>query len=822
VGFGYFAVLSLWAQGVNAQSTDSPVDLTQAVVVAPAGLSPVEQKAVELLIEEVAQRTQIRWQQQTAWPADTNTPVVAVGPAVSIAQFAGPHAAILPAKESPSAEGFRLKSVVSAGSAPAVLVVGNDARGVLFGIGQLLRTLELSPGKALLTKPLDLDKAPLYPIRGHQLGYRPKTNSYDAWDLPTWERYIRDLAVFGCNAIELIPPRSDDDATSPHFPLPQIEMMEGMSRVADSYGLDVWIWYPAMDQDYSDPATVEFALKEWGEVFRRLPRIDALFVPTGDPGHTPPRVLLPMLKRQHEQLQQTHPGAETWISIQGFTQTALDDVLSIMKDEQPDWLTGIVYGPQTRITIPRLREVLPKQYKIRRYPDITHSMRCEYPVPQWDRAYAFTEAREVINPRPVDEATIFRAYDRPCDGYITYSEGCNDDVNKIVWSALGWDRQADLAEVLREYGRYFIGPREADSFAQGLLALERNWQGPLIANPGVDTTLAQFESLEAAARPQVRANWRFQQALYRAYYDAYLRQRVINETALQDRALEALRLAPHTGAKLAMAHAEQILSTAESEPVAVDLRARVFELAEALFQSIRMQLSVPRYQAIDVGRGANLDTIDVPLNDRNWLHDRFLEIARMDKEGDRLRAIDALLNWTNPGPGGFYDDLGDPSRQPHLVRAGDYAADPGFLETPAVGFHYQRNWRQSWCTHVDGMYETPVSMRYNNLDPQAHYKLRVVYGGDASRAKVRLEALVPGAKVPAGTVTTQLGGTTGEIHPLIPKPQPVRPVEFEIPQNTHRDGTLTLTWYGEPGRGGPGRGCQIAEVWLVKINPPAK
>ena len=47
-----------------------------------------------------------------------------------------------------------------------------------------------------------------------------------------WEQYIRDLAVFGTNAIELIPPRSDDDADSPHFPLPPMEMMTAMSRIA--------------------------------------------------------------------------------------------------------------------------------------------------------------------------------------------------------------------------------------------------------------------------------------------------------------------------------------------------------------------------------------------------------------------------------------------------------------------------------------------------------------------------------------------------------------------------------------------------------------
>ena len=118
-----------------------------------------------------------------------------------------------------------------------------------------------------LAGPLDITTVPKYPLRGHQLGYRPKTNSYDAWDLPQWEQYIRDLAVFGTNAVELLPPRTDDAADSPHFPTPPLKMMVEMSRLLDQYGLDVWVWYPAMDADYSDPATVKRAL-----IFFRSPR----------------------------------------------------------------------------------------------------------------------------------------------------------------------------------------------------------------------------------------------------------------------------------------------------------------------------------------------------------------------------------------------------------------------------------------------------------------------------------------------------------------------------------------------------------------------
>ena len=57
-----------------------------------------------------------------------------------------------------------------------------------------------------------------------------------------------------------------------------------------------------MDKDYSNPATVEFALNEWADVFRRLPRIDAVFVPGGDPGDAEPKYLMALLEKQTQSL----------------------------------------------------------------------------------------------------------------------------------------------------------------------------------------------------------------------------------------------------------------------------------------------------------------------------------------------------------------------------------------------------------------------------------------------------------------------------------------------------------------------------------------
>ena len=774
-------------------SAAAAADLGKAVILVPRGAPAPENKAAQMLSEEIAKRTQLRLEVTSSAPAD-GRPAIALGMPAEL----GSRASGLPAPV-PGADGYRVKA-----GANGVVIAGNDARGTLFGAGYLLRHLRMERQVLEVEDALQVATAPRYPLRGHQLGYRPKVNTYDGWTPAQFEQYIRDLAVFGTNAIELIPPRSDDDADSPHFPLPKIEMMVEISRICAEYGLDVWIWFPAMDKDYANPATVEFALNEWAEVFRRLPRIDAVFVPGGDPGDAEPKLLMALLEKQTASLHKFHPKAQMWMSPQSFSTPWMNQWLEIMR-QQPAWLSGVVYGPQVRIPLPELRAKLPARYPIRRYPDITHSRHSQYPVPDWDLAFATTEGREVINPRPTQEAQIFHTYEKYAVGFSTYSEGVNDDVNKFVWSGLGWNPDTPVVEILREFGRYFIGERMADGFAQGLLALERNWVGPLAANAGVDTTLEQFQAMERGAPPQATANWRFQQALYRAYYDYYLRARLLYESQLESEAMDRLRETPRVGSLTAMDEAETTLKRALTRPAAQWARARVFELAEALFQSIRMQLSVPRYRAIAPDRGANLDMIDLPLNNRGWLMTRFAEIRKLADERERSAAIDEMVNWTNPGPGGFYDNLGNLTRQPHLVRGPGFGKDPAYFESSMVGFAIRGlggsllNQPRSWWDDAEALYDAPLEMAYTDLDRGAQYKIRVVYAGDATRPKIRLTA-----------------GDGIEIHPLLARPVPFKPLEFDIPRAATATGELHLKWYRETGLGDAGRGLQVAEVWLMK------
>src|SRR5581483_2240131 len=187
--------------------------------------------------------------------------------------------------------------------------------------------------------------------------------------------------------------------------------------------------------------------------------------------------------------------------------------------------------------------------------------------------------------------------------------------------------------------------------------------------------------------------------------------------------------------------AEAVLERAVTAPVSHDKRQRIFELAEAMYQSIHAQLSVSKYQALALGRGANLDTVDAPVTNRVWLQDRLAHVRALDSEAARLKEIAAIMDWTDPGPGGFYDDLGNPARQPHLVTGESYANDPMFLRSPMTGFSIRgmgsvegqdqsyMHYPLSWVTVTEGLYDSPVKLRYEGLDPAARYRIRVVYAG---------------------------------------------------------------------------------------------
>ncbi|KPL10535.1 hypothetical protein AMJ85_05555 [candidate division BRC1 bacterium SM23_51] len=760
------------------------LDLTSATIVVRGDAAPVpEQTAGAVLAEEVERRTGVRWPIVTSWSED--------GPVVVLASGANKmlHGKAVPERLlTTKPEGFAITTDISEPTGPVVWIVGADPRGALYGVGYLLRNLHWTEGTARLVEPLELATAPAYPIRGHQLGHRARANSYDTWDAAQYEQYIRELTFFGVNCVENIPFQG---ASSPLMKVPRNVMNRELSAICERYGLDYWVWTPA-PFDLNDTDHRSASLDEHEAFYAACPRLDAVFFPGGDPGDNHPKLVMLFLEDLSKRLAKYHPRAKIWISLQGFNRGRVNFFYGWLAEHEPDWLGGIVAGPSSP-PIPATRKRLPKRYGLRHYPDITHTVRCQYPVAWWDPAFAFTLGREPVNPQPLYYAAVHNFFAPYTDGFLTYSDGVNDDVNKTVWSALGWDPAADVRDVLVEYCRLFFGAEVAEQAADGILALERNWEGPLATNGGVDATLALWQALDAKV-PHLRENWRWQLCLLRAYYDAYTRHRLIYETELEQQANDALAEAATLGADAAMDKALAILKRADTERCRPQWRARVVDLCDELFHSIGLQTSVEKYHASGAERGAVLDYLDFPLNNRWWLEDEIAKARATTTEKEKLARLDMVRTWENPGPGSFYDDIGNVAKSPHVIRGEGINTDPNMERNPNPDFMWwdsgKRRVRQSWVSKMDW----PLGLRYDGLAPEATYVVRTTgYGQCLLRVdRVQVKPTVDGKDI-------------GETK------------EFPVPKELYEDGSIVLTFDApfEPHLNWRVQ-SRLSEVWLIK------
>lgn len=742
-----------------------------------------ESAVSELLTSEVKKRTGVNWPVLHAWPSSGDVIILRQSGALIKTPAALPASFPM----SPKPESFRIVSAIYQ-NRKIILIEGFDIRGILFGAGRLLRMMNYNPGSISLSAMPMLSSCPDKSIRGHQLGYRNTANSYDGWTKQQFEQYIRDLVVFGANSIESIP--IFDESSSPHFKVPPMEMNAFISAVCQKYSLDYWMWIPAQF-DLHDKALRNKYLATFENICKQSVRVDGVFFPGGDPGDNSPDIVMPLLKDISVILKKYHPTAKIWLSLQGFTTAQNKYAYQFIREQKPVWLGGLITGPSSP-TAWETRKELPATYKIRHYPDVTHNVRCEFEIPWWDPSFSLTEGREAINPRPYHYAAIYREMEPYIDGFISYSDGIHDDVNKIVWTELAWNGKKDEREILEEYCNYFFNSSVASKAADAILALERNWQGPMVANGSIATTLAAWQQLEKE-NPVLDSNWRWQMNLLRAYYDDYTRSRYIYETGIEKQVNEILLQADHSGANNAMISANKILSEHSDDPEMISEHQKIIELCESLFQSIVLQTSVMKYKASGLERGAVLDFLDRPLNNRWWLEDEFKRIDTL-AGANKVAELKKIAQWEDPGPGGYYDQAGNISKSPHEMKGENWMVDPALRKSGNPGYDFSDNGmsrkRLSWLTYM----RWPISMEYSNIDTTAKYTVKIT-GLGQSLLKVN------GQRVPPG----KYGKKAGDIK------------EFPLPGSLVKQGKIILTWddINEDNLNWRMQ-SRVCEVWLIK------
>jgi hypothetical protein len=166
-------------------------------------------------------------------------------------------------------------------------------------------------------------------------------------------------------------------------------------------------------------------------------------------------------------------------------------------------------------------------------------------------------------------------------------------------------------------------------------------------------------------------------------------------------------------------------------------------LADDLWHKAGLQLSVKRYGASSIERGANLDRAYVDLNDRVALEQGMADALHLPGEQARIAALHVLADPQRKADHALYDDLGNPQAEPHLIRATDKNATPDLRDTAIDGIADRTpedGWPLADITYAETLYDRPIRLHYSGLDRHKRYRLIARYAGEDYQLPMRLVA----------------------------------------------------------------------------------
>jgi hypothetical protein len=285
--------------------------------------------------------------------------------------------------------------------------------------------------------------------------------------------------------------------------------------------------------------------------------------------------------------------------------------------------------------------------------------------------------------------------------------------------------------------------------------------------------------------------------LLRATYDAYVRRRLLHEEALESEANRVLAQAGKHGANKSMSRTRQIPDRATSQQASPDLRHRIVELCGILFGSMGLQTSVDSYQAADPERGAVLDFIDMPLNNRWWLEDEFKKVAALPSEQEKAARLETIASWESPGPGSHYDDVGNPAKSDHVRHSEQVITIHGeeALPEPMLWWNSALGGKSRNRLSSQSSMNYPEAVVYEGLDPSASYTVRC---GGLGTFLLRID----GKLIKTDHERAELGETR----------------DFVVPMKHFKDRKIELTWDRPTGEGHLNwrQRSRLCKVWLLK------
>ncbi len=448
-------------------------------------------------------------------------------------------------------EGFRIEDRQGGG----VRIVGNDVRGVLYGVGKFLRTSRydqggFTPGNWRGTS------VPQKPVRGIYLCTHFHNFYHDA-PVEEVERYVEDLGLWGFNAVAFWYDMHHLDGFDDPEAKAVRQRLGAICATARRIGLDVGLTVIANEGYNNSPAKMR-AQRAGGQ---RGGWYDCQICPSKPGGM---EYLLQVIGQELDWIASYNPrymwlwpydqggcgcaNCRPW-ATNGFLTTA-ESLAALVRQKLPDakivlstWFFDRAdwHGLETEfagkkpffdyVMAEPVRGPIPGGLPLVGFPEI--SMYNTFP---WG-GFGATPLTGLVQGQ-------WNRIKKVSSGGFPYSEGKFEDLTKVAISQFYFsDRPA--AETVREYIAFEFSPEAVDDIAKVVATLEKNhhcrwWPGELEgvkldlnwfpsknakpqADPGAEEAYAIVQRIDAKLTPQARCSWRWRQLYLRALLDSELK-----------------------------------------------------------------------------------------------------------------------------------------------------------------------------------------------------------------------------------------------------------------------------------------------------------
>jgi hypothetical protein len=458
-------------------------------------------------------------------------------------------------------EGFRIED-----AGGAVAVVGGDERGLLYGVGRLLRDARFGPGEFAFG-PWRGASAPARDVRGIYFATHFH-NFYHEAPINDVCRYVEDLALWGCNTLSVWFDMHHYTGMDDPAARAMIERLRTVLQAGRAVGIRPALTTLA-NEAYADspehlradwtaghdgyttapgghyhveicpsrPGGLDLILRRRREMLQAFADLDIEYVwiwPYDQGGCTCGRCapwgangFLRVARPEAEVIRSVCPAARivlsTWY-FDRFTSGEWEGLARAFEREPPDWADYLLvddYGT----SFPRypLEHGSPGGLPMVNFPEISM-----YDMWPWG-GYG-------MNPLPGHLQAIWDECGPFVAGGFPYSEGIFEDINKAVILQFYWDPARTAAQTVREYVSAAFSPDAADDLCRAVELMEaghshrpageeeRSAAGDrlyVMANTRhSEECLALVEKAERGLTDAVRRSWRWRTFYLRAAIDA--------------------------------------------------------------------------------------------------------------------------------------------------------------------------------------------------------------------------------------------------------------------------------------------------------------